>query len=283
MTGFTLEEQSKRKRQQLQKAQQLATNGSWEEAAALNREILEATPNDVAAYNRLGKALSELGQYGEAYASYSKAVELDPINQIARRNLQRLEPLKDLAGSPAPTERRRTQARHSMFIEETGKTRVTELVNLGDAAALASMTSGDQVELRPSGNQIDVYSEDGLFLGQLEPRLAQRLTTLLEGGNRYSAAVTVVEIELMRIIVRETYQDPSQAGRLSFPADTNKPLLPRAYTRTPERLYAVDDQDFLNDDDEVEDVEETETEEEEDFTEADEPQPGDDTDDDQHE
>lgn len=269
MTAFTLEEQSKRKRQQLQRAQQLAADGEWQEAVELNREILAAAPNDVQALNRLGKALSELGRYGEAHASYAKSVELDPANQIARRNLQRLEPLKDSEGDAQAAERRRTQARQSMFIEEIGKTRVTELAKLADDATLARMTSGDQVELRTEGKYVVVFSEDGLRLGQLDTRLSQRLITLMKGGNRYSAAVTAVEPGLLRVIVRETYQHPSQAGRLSFPADTNKPLAPRAYTRATERLYATDDQDFLTDDDDVEDVEETEAEDEEEFPDSD--------------
>lgn len=269
MTAFTLEEQSKRKRLQLQQAQQLAANGEWDEAVALNREILGSASKDVQALNRLGKALSELGRYGEAHTSYAKALELDPANQIARRNLQRLEPLKDREGDDQAAERRRTQARQSMFIEETGKTRVTELAKLADDATLARMTSGDQVELRTEKKTIVVYSEDGLRLGQLDTRLAQRLITLIGGGNRYSAAVTAVEPGMLRVIVRETYQHPSQAGRLSFPADSNKPLAPRAYTRATERLYATDDQDFLTDDDEVEDVEETDSDDEEEFSESD--------------
>src|SRR3712207_9273940 len=89
-------------------------NGDWEAAVELNREILEATPNDVAALNRLGKDLSELGRYGAAHATSSKAAELPPHNQIARRNLQRLEPLQDRAGQEQQAERPRTQARRSM-------------------------------------------------------------------------------------------------------------------------------------------------------------------------
>lgn len=268
MTTFGLEEQSKRKRQQLQHVQQLAANGEWAEAVELNREILAATPNDVSALNRLGKALSEMGRYGEAHATYSKAAELDPTNQIARRNLQRLEPLKDGDGEEQ-AERRRTQARQSMFIEEIGKTRVTELKKLADNATLARMTSGDQLELRIEGKAIVAYSEDGLRLGQLDARLSQRLITLMGGGNRYSAAVTAVEPGLLRVIVRETYQHPSQSGRLSFPVD-NKPLAPRAYTRATERLYANDDQDFLSDDDEGDDTEENDTEEDDEFADSEE-------------
>jgi tetratricopeptide (TPR) repeat protein len=265
----TREERARRKRQVQQQAQQLAMNGEWEAAIELNQEILEATPNDVTALNRLGKAFSELGRYGEAYASYHQSITIDPANQIARRNLQRLEPLKNLESDDTPTERRHTQARQTMFIEEIGKTRVTELLGLADNTTLARMTSGDQVELRVEGKQVVVYSEDGLRMGHLEPRLAQRLIGLINGGNRYSAAVTVVEPGLLRVIIRETFQHPSQAGRLSFPVD-NKPLTPRAYTRASERLYAADDTDLYSDDDEAEDAEETEPEEDEEFTETEE-------------
>jgi len=264
MTAFSVEEQSRRKRMQIQQAQQLAASGEWQAALDLNNEFLKENQNDVAALNRIGKALSELGRYGEAHASYSRSLELDPANQIARRNLQRLEPLKDQEGGDAQAaERRRTQARQSMFIEEIGKTRVVELVELADNAVLAKMTSGDQVDLRVEGRKIVLYSEDGLRIGRLDARLAQRLLPLIEGGNRYSAAVTAVEAGMLRVIVRETYQHPSLAGRLSFPVG-NKPAAPRAYTRATASLYGPDDTDFLSDDDEADDTDTDEEEEEED-------------------
>lgn len=272
MTTFSTDEQSRAKRQQLQRVQQLAANGEWEEAVELNREMLGGAPKDVAALNRLGKALSELRRYGEAYAAYSQAVELDPVNQIAKRNLQRLEPLKDQGdeeGAGGAAERRRTQARQSMFIEEIGKTRVTELQKVAPNETLARMTSGDQIELKVEGKQIIAYSEDGLRLGQFEARLSRRLITLIEGGNRYGAAVTAVEPGMLRVIVRELYQHPSQAGRLSFPVES-RPVAPRPYLRDSTRLYAADDSDFLNDDDGDDDEGDADGEEDEEFTETEE-------------
>lgn len=271
MSSFTTEELSKRKRQQQVQAQEFAANGEWEEAIALNREILDGAPNDVQALNRLGKALSELRRYSEAYAAYSKAVELDPANQIAKRNLQRLEPLKDQGDEAAiAAERRRTQARQSMFIEEIGKSRLTELQAVAPNETLAQMNSGDAVELRVEGRQTVAYSEDGLRLGQVEARLAQRLIALIKGGNRYSAAVTAVEPGMLRIIIRETYQHPSQAGRLSFPVDA-KPIAPRPYVRDSARVYAGEE-DFLSDEDSEDDDTDTDTDtdEEEEFPETDE-------------
>jgi len=257
MTAFSVEEQSRRKRMQIQQAQQLAASGEWQAALELNNDFLKENQNDVA-----------------ALVSYSKSLELDPANQIARRNLQRLEPLKDQEGGDAQAaERRRTQARQSMFIEEIGKTRVVELVELADNTTLGKMTSGDQVELRVEGRKIVLYSEDGLRIGRLDARLAQRLLLLIEGGNRYSAAVTAVEAGMLRVIVRETYQHPSLAGRLSFPVG-NKPAAPRAYTRATASLYGPEDQDFLSDDDDADDNDNDDNDEEE-FNEADDTTPDD--------
>src|SRR5574340_518447 len=98
-----------------------ATKGRWEEAAAVNREILALFPTDVDASNRLGKALMELGRYADARESYSRALKADPMNSIAAKNLQRLTKLvEEGAAVPPPA-----AVDPRLFIEESGKTTVT--------------------------------------------------------------------------------------------------------------------------------------------------------------
>ena len=63
-----------------------ATRGEWEAAVATNREILELG-GDTDAYNRLGKALAELGRNAEALEAYQSALERDATNRIAERNV----------------------------------------------------------------------------------------------------------------------------------------------------------------------------------------------------
>ena len=53
----------------------------------------------------------------------------------------------------------------------------------------------------------------------------------MERGNRYSAAVVRSAEEAMAIIIREVYQDPSQAGRLSFPSKGMEAVQPYAGDR----------------------------------------------------
>jgi hypothetical protein len=163
-----------------------------------------------------------------------------------------------------------------MFIEETGKTGVTNLINLGRPEHLIEVTAGDHVELRVNENKLEAYDENGQYVGQVEPKLAKRLIDLIEGGNRYTAAVTTASESAIAIIVRETYQHPSQRGKLSFPpkalpAGAYRPYLREGALRygmeeDEDSLYDYDaDGDDLGDDesDEEADYEDEEPEEEE--------------------
>src|ERR687888_658081 len=91
MAAFPTEDRLRQKRTKSEQAIALAMKNRWDEAAQVNREILDMFPNEVDAYNRLGKALTELGRYGEARDAYAQAVKLDPLNGIASKNLQRLD------------------------------------------------------------------------------------------------------------------------------------------------------------------------------------------------
>jgi hypothetical protein len=66
----------------------------------------------------------------------------------------------------------------------------------------------------------------GEYVGQVESKHGQRLIKLMEGGNRYSAALVSVSEERVTVLIRETYQDPSQSGQLSFPPRGMESLRP---------------------------------------------------------
>lgn len=240
----------------------LAMENRWSEAADVNRKIIELYPNDADAYNRLGKALLEMGRYRDALATYQRAVELDPNNMIAKKNVDRLAHLADKAQEPTRLPQAVTQSRPAevgrinptMFIEETGKTGVTTLVNLGPAESLIEVTAGDNVELRINGNKLEVYDEDHQYVGQVEPKLAKRLIGLIETGNRYTGAVTTVSDQAISIIIRETYQHPSNRGKFSFPPKALPTGAYRPYMREGALRYGMEEDedsgfDFDSDDD----------------------------------
>lgn len=207
---MSAEERSRLRKQMSDQAVKLAISGRWDEAAALNRDFVRLFPDDAEGYNRLGKSLTELGHVAEARGCYGKALEIDPTNQIARRNLDRLASLKDTAGSSP------SQLDTRMFIEETGKAAVT-ILQAVDSGLAATLDAGDLVELRQQGNAVNVHTIAGGYVGMIEPRVGLRLAKMMEGGNRYSAALVSVAGNEIKVIIRETHQHPSQIGRVSFP------------------------------------------------------------------
>ncbi|MBA7601587.1 hypothetical protein ES703_08663 [subsurface metagenome] len=220
--AYQEEEQVRLRRQRSKQAIALAMQGRWREAVAANQDIIASFPGDVDAYNRLGRAYIELGEYAPAKEAYEQAIELDPYNIIAQKNLQRLSYLGEGAGSAADSAR--VEPQH--FIEETGKTGVVNLYRLAPLSALAKIGAGDRVYLKIDGSGLNVENGRGEHVGQVEPKHGQRLIKLMEGGNRYSAAIVSASEERVMVIIREIYQDPSQAGQLSFPPKGTDSLRP---------------------------------------------------------
>jgi hypothetical protein len=83
----------------------------------------------------------------------------------------------------------------------------------------------------------------------------------MTGGNQYAAAVAGVDGESVRVIIKVTFQHPSQVGRLSFPAGKAGDVV-RPYTKESMVRADQDDDDDLVDetDDWTEDAEEAEAE-----------------------
>jgi len=196
----------------------LAMEGRWREAVAVNRTILEGAPGDVETLNRLGRAYMELHEYDEARAAYQRAKEFDPYNSIADKNLKRLATLKTDSANEIPPKDADRPVDPRYFIEETGKAGVVRLVNLAPRLVLAKIVAGDRVKLEMSDGNLVVIDDTGTILGCIESKHGQRLARLITGGNRYLASVVSASETGLSLMIRETFQDPSQMGQLSFPS-----------------------------------------------------------------
>jgi len=206
--------QTRLRRQRSKQAIALAMEGRWREAVAANREIIEGFPDDVEALNRLGRAYMELGDYDQSREAYSRALELDPYNSIAKKNLHRLSYLTETVAS---SEGDSDKVDPQQFIEEVGKAGVVSLYDLAPHEIRLRMGAGDRVYLKPDWVNLVVENGRGEELGQVDPQHGRRLVKLMEGGNRYTAAVVSSTENAMSVIIREDYQHPSQAGKPSFP------------------------------------------------------------------
>jgi len=246
MAHYQTDERAKLRKHWVEQAISLAMKSKWEEAVTVNRTIIDLFPGDVDAYNRLGRALTELGRYKEAKEAYQRAVEIDPNNSIAQKNLSRLANLS-VEQAVSPTSEKIDP---HLFIAETGKTGTAMLVRTADKSVLAKMTVGDQVYLKPEGRALLVKNSRGDVLGQVEPRIGQRLIDLINGGNRYAAALVALEDSASaKVIIREVYQDPSQAGRISFPPKGETTPI-RPYIKETLLKYELEDEELPEEEEE---------------------------------
>jgi tetratricopeptide (TPR) repeat protein len=217
------EEKARLLRQMSQEAIALAMQGRWKEALTINENIIESIPDDVDAYNRLGKAYFELNEFDKAKEAYNKALEIAPNNTIAKKNIVKLSQLK---GSKVTVKEDRPKASLHLFIGDVGKSGVINLQQIAATRVLAKITAGDQVNLKVTGQQLLVENEDGEYLGKVESQHGPRLAKMITAGNKYTAAIVSVDDNKVKVMIRETYHDPSYAGKLSFPATKNEGFQP---------------------------------------------------------
>ena len=243
---------SRQKRQLVDQAIDAARHADWTGAAEINETILEMGP-DSAAENRAAKAYWEQGELGKAREHYQAALAIDPTNRIAERNIHRLRMLMVDAGSKTVAAQEGSKAPVSIFVEETGKTGFAHLVDLASPQDLAQVNPGDFVELNPSGPRV-VASSNGMKIGTVEPRVAARLLRLMADGNKYAAGVTSLGDKDVRIIIRETYQDPANYGKVSFPTAAKVSDL-RPYTKGTLVREEADLEEELELDEEAESIE----------------------------
>jgi tetratricopeptide (TPR) repeat protein len=252
---LSAEQKRARRRMLAQKAVGLAMEGQWEASIKVNREILEMFPDDPEASNRLGNALSELNRVPEAIEAYENSVRAQPTNVIAQRNLTRLRKIVD-AGDVGAKPSQKLQS--AFFIEEVGKTGITSLGELAAGETMVRVTAGDEVHVEEQEGKLIVKMTDGTYLGTVESHLAERLSRLMSGGNRYQAGIVMAEGSRLRILIREVFQSPEQEGRISFPPKTGTDV--RAYTRDSLLRRGEDDEEVEEEtaDVEVDDIEDEE-------------------------
>ena len=209
-----MEDKEKFKKDKAKRAVALAMQNHWLEAVDVNLSILNEFPDDLEAYNRLGKALTELGRNREAKMAFQQVIQISPHNPIAKKNLSRLTQL----GDEAPPSNVAGNTEPDMFIEESGRTGVTLIVNVTSPKKLLKLAPGHQVGLRMEDSGLSVFDQSGEYIGQVEPKLASRLIRLMKGGNRYEAMITSVNGQELIVIIREVFKHHSQADIASFPS-----------------------------------------------------------------
>ncbi len=181
---------------------QLALQGNWEKAIELNQQILSASPDDFETLNRIAFAYSALRKDKDAVKTYEKVLLLDAQNPIALKNLKRLHATQKTNGSKnhIPTF---AALSDTMFIEENGKTKVVELINIAQQQIIAHLMTGEMIHLRIKRSKIFVLDTSDTFIGMLPDDIGKRLIKFMEGGNLYSACIKAINKKGITIFIKE--------------------------------------------------------------------------------
>lgn len=186
---------------------QTALVGDWSNAININQLILQEEPNDIDTLNRLAFAFMSLGNIKDAKGLYEKVLSLDMRNPIAIRNLKRLNESKT---------KKISTPLNNLFIEEPGKTKVIELINIADKKIISHLRSGEMLLVRIKRNKIFALDLENQFIGMLPDDICQRLIKFINGGNQYEAYVRTVDNNRVSIFIRETKRVKRYKNEPSF-------------------------------------------------------------------
>ncbi len=191
---------------------QTALLGKWDEAIVINQSMLDESPEDIDTLNRLAFAHASLGNGKEAKALYQKVLTLDAQNPIALRNLKRVNE----GSSTMKSSMTSTTLVSNLFIEEPGKTKVIELVNVADKKVIAPLRSGETLLLGVKRMKIFLNDQDKQYIGMLPDDVGTRLIRFIEGGNTYDSYVKSVENNKVTVFIREVKRVTKFKNQPSF-------------------------------------------------------------------
>jgi tetratricopeptide (TPR) repeat protein len=198
---------------------QTALQGNWQEAIAMNKSLIAENPEDVDALNRLALAYTILGKLKEAKSTYSKVTRIDPLNPIALRNLKKLKENKFSATGSTTN-----SCINNKFLEEPGKTKVVELVNIAQPTIVEALRTGQSLEL--SIKRLKIFASEGTqYIGVLPDDIARRLIKFMKNGCKYEAYVKSATQHKVTVFIKEIKKTTKYHDQPSFTSITDSPLV----------------------------------------------------------
>ncbi len=197
---------------------QTALEGNWEKAIDINRTLLKEDPGDIDALNRLAFALTILGRGKDAKSIYQKVLKLDSLNSLALRNLKKLD------GKNLPALGNGNLQVNNIFIEEPGKTKIIELINIAQSSVINALRTGQSLNLLIKRLKIFVVSENNKYVGVLPDNISKRLIKFIKAGNQYEAFVKSAFDHHMIVFIKETKRVARYRDQPSFLTGLDKTL-----------------------------------------------------------
>ncbi|MDH7476270.1 MAG: tetratricopeptide repeat protein [Microgenomates group bacterium] len=205
-----------------QQAIEAAVKLRWNEAIEINKKILALDKKNLSALLRLGYCYWQLGKLKEAKSYYLKVRRLQPGNQLAKENLERI---KVLEGKRLKKIKEVPNLDPNLFIESPGKTKSVKLINLGQKNILAQLMIGQEVILRQKKRKIEVRTRSNEYIGSLPDDISKRLILFLKAGSQYRGFIKEAEINRVVIFIREEKKGKKVMNYPSFPKTSTENIL----------------------------------------------------------
>lgn len=212
-----------------------ALSGNWERAIDINKSLVKEDPSDIDALNRLAFALTIIGKLKDARLTYQKVLKIDGLNSLALRNLKKLD-RKSNPGNVSPN----GLAVNNTFIEEQGKTKIIELVNIAQPTAINTLRTGQILMLSVKRLKIFVSTDEGKYIGVLPDNIGKRLIKFIKAGNEYKAYVKSAFDHHLIVFLKETKRVSRLRDQPSFLAISESTL---EFSKKPGRPLIEEDQE----------------------------------------
>lgn len=204
----------------VQDAIKAALAGKWQKAIQLNKIIIEKNPRDIESLNRLTLAYTQIGDFSAAKKTCHQVLNINRYNLIAKKNLLRLPKISSGSNSVSPKNAFLASQSpafvSNLFLEQPGKTKIVDLVNLASPKILSSLQPGEEVIFKPRKRRISIFSLGNIYLGAIPDNLSIRLIYLLKSGNRYQSFVKANSPKSLQIFIREIKRGKKAADISSF-------------------------------------------------------------------
>lgn len=188
-----------------------AEKQDWQAAIAANESLLMLEPKNVSAMNRLGFCYLQKGELKDAKTAYTKVLEIDAYNSIAKKYLDILANGKKIAPVTSNTFQEN-------FIEEPGKTKTVSLCRVADPSILTTISVGTPCTLVVKQHRISVETEQGsIYVGSLPDDLSHNLSKLITGGNLYKTVIKSITKTGCSVFIKELSRSKKQQHHHSFP------------------------------------------------------------------
>lgn len=206
-------------------ANNAALEGDFKKAIGINEAIIAEFPHDVDAHLRLGFAFMQLSDFVHSKKAYKKALKFEPLNQIAKNNLDKITILEKRGKQPLKAgESQDVVIDPNLFLNIIGKTKEVSLVNIGQADTLAHLKVGENVFFKIKKRRLEVRNKENEYIGALPDDISKRLMFFLDAKSTYSIFIKSTAKNNVDVFIREEKKGRKVKNYTSFPKNIQDDL-----------------------------------------------------------